>query len=356
MIRLTWRQFRTQGAVASVLLVAVAILFIATRGHVAHIYSVYHAAQNACIANPNCPGAGVGLSKSVSLLELIGTALVVVPALIGAFWGAPLIAREFENGTHRLAWTQSVTRTRWLATKLAVVGLASIAATGLLSLLVTWWSSPIDTDRSDRFSAGMFGERNIAPLGYAAFAFALGVVAGVLIKRTLPAMFATLFAFLATRIVFTLFVRQYLMSPARKFLGLDLSSVGYGTENGGQPTLITNQPNIPGAWIYSTHIVNKTTGQGLTAQIVKATCPSVGLPNGAPNPGPNTSTRIRVPAGVQSALQDCLTKIGASYHQVVTYQPANRYWTFQWYETAVFFAAALALAGFSFWWIRRRAS
>jgi hypothetical protein len=356
MIRLSWRQFRTQGGVATVLLVAVAIVFFATRGHVAHLYAVYHAAQAACNANPNCPGAGIGLSKSVQLLELIGTALVVVPALIGAFWGAPLIAREFENGTHRLAWTQSVTRTRWLATKLAVVGLASVAATGLLSLLVTWWSSPIDSDRTDRFGAGMFGERNIAPLGYAAFGFALGVVAGVLIKRTLPAMFATLFAFLAVRLTFTLFFRQLLMAPAHKSVALDLNSVGYGSENGGPANLITNQPNIPDAWIYSSHIVNNTTGHGLTAQFVAATCPSLALPNNAPNPPPGAQIRIRVPAGVQSALQDCVTKIGASYHEVVTYQPANRYWTFQWYETAVYFAAALALAGFCFWWIRRRAS
>jgi hypothetical protein len=356
-IRLSWRQFRTQGAVASVLLVAVAVLFIVTRGHVAHLYSVYHAAQAACIANPNCPGAGIGLSKSVQLLELIGTALVVVPALIGAFWGAPLIAREFENGTHRLVWTQSVTRTKWLATKLGLVGLASVVATGLLSLLVTWWSSPIDTDRTDRFSAGMFGERNIAPLGYAAFGFALGVVAGVVIRRTLPAMFATLFAFLGVRLTFTLFLRQQLIAPAHKSLPLGLATTGYGSNNGGAPTLMPNQPDIANAWIYSTHIVNNTTGQGLTAQVVKAACPSIGLPqNGGPTPAPGTQIRIRVPAGVQSELQDCLTKIGASYHQVVTYQPANRYWTFQWYETAIFFAAALALAGFCFWWVRRRAS
>ena len=63
------------------------------------------------------------------------------------FWGAPLVARELETGTFRLAWTQSVTRTRWLAVKLALVGLASMAVAGLLSLILTWWSSPIDGSR-----------------------------------------------------------------------------------------------------------------------------------------------------------------------------------------------------------------
>jgi len=58
----------------------------------------------------------------VSFLEAaLGLVVLVVPALIGVFWGAPLIARELETGTFRLAWTQSVTRTRWLAVKLGVV-------------------------------------------------------------------------------------------------------------------------------------------------------------------------------------------------------------------------------------------
>src|SRR5665213_2663361 len=132
MIRLTWRQFRAQAAVAVALLIAVTIVFVATRGQIDHLYTIYNKANAACIASSNCPGVSINLSKFDQLLELIGTALVVVPALVGAFWGAPLIAREFENGTHRLAWTQSVTRARWLATKLGVVGLASVAVSGLL--------------------------------------------------------------------------------------------------------------------------------------------------------------------------------------------------------------------------------
>ena len=154
MIRLSWRQFQAQAVVACGLLVAVLILFAATRGDIDHLYTVFTKANALCQNNPNCPGVGIELSKFDQLLELIGTALVVVPALVGAFWGAPLIAREFENGTHRLAWTQSITRARWLACKLAVVGLASVAVTGMLSLLVTWWSSPIDRAHQNRFGSG----------------------------------------------------------------------------------------------------------------------------------------------------------------------------------------------------------
>jgi len=65
--------------------------------------------------------------------------ILVVPALLGIFWGAPLVANELETGTYRLAWTQSVTRKRWLAAKLGLVGLWSMAVAGLLSFIVTLW-------------------------------------------------------------------------------------------------------------------------------------------------------------------------------------------------------------------------
>jgi hypothetical protein len=356
MIRLSWRQFHLQAAVATGCLLAVAILFVATRGHLNSLYVAYAKANAACTTNPNCPGVGINLSKLDQLLELIGTALVGVPALVGAFWGAPLIAREFENGTHRLAWTQSVTRTRWLAAKLAVVGLGSVVVTGLLSLLVTWWSAPIDRTRATRFASGLFGERNVVPLGYAAFSFMLGMVAGLLMRRTLPAMASTIVVFLAARLSFTYAVRPNLLSPVHKTLALGANGMGFGSTNSGPPTLMTNPPNIPNAWIYSTHIVDNA-GHGLSAQVVSATCPSLALPPlpaGAP-PGGSVGIRVAAPSGVQNALQACVTKLGATYHEAVTYQPANRYWGLQWYETAIYLAAALVLAGFSFWWIRHRA-
>ena len=61
-----------------------------------------------------------------------GAVLYLFPAVIGAFWGAPLISRELEAGTFRLAWNQSVTRTRWTLVKLALVGLTAMAITLVL--------------------------------------------------------------------------------------------------------------------------------------------------------------------------------------------------------------------------------
>jgi ABC-type transport system involved in multi-copper enzyme maturation permease subunit len=352
MIRLSLRQFRAQSYIAIGLLVLAAILLAATGPHFAHLYDVYAKAQAACAASPSCPNVQLHIGTLDSLLKLIGTALVAVPALVGAFWGAPLISREFENGTHRLAWTQSVTRTRWVTVKLALVGTASVAATGLLSLMVTWWSAPMDHADMNRFGSGVFGERDIVPLGYAAFAFALGVTAGVIIRRALPAMAVTLGVFLGVRLAFTYLLRQYLISP--KHLTTPLSSVtqGFGSSNGGPESLFLGAPNLPNAWIYSTRAVDAS-GHALTPQVASGACPALAAPSGPP-PGGGRH-QVQASASAQNALQTCVTKLSATYHGVVTYQPASRYWLFQSYETGIFLAAALALLGLSVHWLRRRA-
>jgi ABC-type transport system involved in multi-copper enzyme maturation permease subunit len=354
MIRLSLRQFRTQSWVALGLLAVVAILFASTGSHIAHIYDAYAKAETACVASTRCQQVNVVVGTFDRLLELIGTILVALPALIGAFWGAPLISRELESGTHRLAWTQSVTRTRWLAVKLGVVGAASVAATGLLSLMVTWWSAPIDRADSNRFGAGLFGERNITPLGYAAFGFVLGVGAGLLIRRTLPAMAATLGVFLGVRIGFTYLVRPYLLTP--KHLSLPLGRVvqGFGSTNDGPTSLFAGPPNLPDAWVYSTRIVDGS-GHGLTSVIATNACPALAQPLPLPGSAGTSGSPGAAPANGQDALQACVTKLSSTYHGLVTYQPASRYWIFQWYETGIFVAAAAVLAALCFYWVRHRA-
>jgi hypothetical protein len=353
MIQLTLRQFRTQAWVAIGLLLLAAVLLGATGPHLAHLYDEFDKSRAACGTSGRCLDANINLGKTYQLLELIGTALVGVPGLIGAFWGAPLISRELEHGTHRLAWTQSVTRSRWLAVKLGLVGLASVAATGLLSLMVTWWSSPIDHTNMNRFSSGLFGERNIAPLGYAAFAFVVGVSAGILIRRTLPAMVTTLALFLGVRLAFTYLIRQHLLAPVHASRALAGVVDGFGQTNGGPPMLFADA-KLPGSWIYSTRIVD-VNGHALTSHTLVATCPDLMQSFGS-NPAPTSGSVAPAPGGIQNTLQACADKLSPTYHAIVTYQPASRYWIFQWYETGIFVVAALALAALCFSWIRHRAS
>ena len=181
--------------------------------------------------------------------------LVVVPGVIGVFWGAPLMARELETGTYKLAWTQSVPRKRWLAVKLGLVGLFSVAAAGLLSLMVTWWSSPIDRVNADPFT--VFDQRGIVPFGYAAFAFALGVTAGMLLRRTVPAMIATLVVFAGIRLAVTNWIRPYLLAPLRIVSAVVPPGPGNGPGNGPSngPSNAAAAPS-PGDWVLSDQTIN----------------------------------------------------------------------------------------------------
>jgi len=351
MTRFAWLQFRTQAAVVFAGLAVVAIVLAITGPHLVHLYD---ATVADCAKYGDCSTASATFLQHDRFLQLLlDVVVVVVPGIIGIFWGAPLVARELETGTFRLAWTQSVTRSRWLVVKLAVVGLASMAAAGLLSLAVTWWSSPIDRANMTLFTS--FDQRGIVPIGYAAFGFAFGVLAGVLIRRTLPAMAVTLVGFVTTRLVFNHFVLPKLIAPVNRSFALNpgTSVQGFGSSNGGPFALLPGNPSPPNAWFYSAQFVNQS-GQPLTSHALATDCPLLvaGVPTGA-GPGGH-STPGPAPAGVRDALQSCITKLGATYHEAVAYQPASRYWPFQWYELAIYLGVALVLAGACLWWVRRR--
>jgi hypothetical protein len=354
MTRFAWLQFRTQAGVVFAGLVVGAIVLALTGPHLAHLYD-----QNVatCASHNDCQVAIPSFVRNYASLQgWLDILAAAVPAVLGVFWGAPLVARELETGTFRLAWTQSVTRGRWLVVKLALVGGASMVVAGLLSLMVTWWSSPFDKVSSNQFDASFFSQRGIVPIGYAAFAFALGVTAGVVIRRTLPAMAVTLVTFVAVRLAFTQWVRPNFAAPAHRLVALGSNPVGFGSSNGGPFTLFPQPPDLPNAWIYSTRIVDGS-GHALSQSALKAACPNLGQLVGPPPPDASgRSVRAVAPPGVKDTLHQCVTKLSATYHEVVTYQPAGRYWMFQWYELAIFLAAAVALSGLCYWWIRRRLS
>jgi hypothetical protein len=268
------------------------------------------------------------------------------------FWGAPLIARELEAGTHRLVWTQSVTRARWLATKLGLVGVASVSVAGLLSLIATWWFRPVDLVNTNLFTPPVFDERGIVPIGYAAFSFALGVTAGLLIRHPLPAMAVTLVSFVAIRVIVILWVLPNLIAPVHTDVPLTSApGLGFGPGPAGITFMTGGDPTIPNAWVLSSQLADKT-GRPPSAeslhQFIATACPSVASP-----PPSSTGGLSHIPAD-QNAFTDCLAQLSANFHEVVTNQPANRYWTFQWYETTIFVGLAFVLSSFCFWWVRAR--
>src|SRR6266536_3533930 len=259
MIWLTWRQFRAAGAMMFAALAVLAALLALTGPGLAGDYSTGIAA---------CTTQSGGCSNFVRqffnhhqgpFLALTAVVLVL-PALIGLFWGTPLITRELEAGTHRLVWNQSITRTRWLAVKLALTGLAAMTAAGLGSLAVSWWSSPIDKTAANFPKMGplLFDARGIVPIAYAAFAFALGVTVGMLVRRTVPALAITLVVFVAVQIAMPLLVRPHLLPPTRSTIEITTSNLdGINAPQGGGPVrAIVKAPTITGAWILSSHAVD----------------------------------------------------------------------------------------------------
>jgi hypothetical protein len=320
MIWLAWRQARAQTACALAAVAAVAI-------------------------------AALAAGRADTAVRLwLSIAVVVLPGLLGVFWGAPLAAGELESGTFRLAWTQDVSRVRWLALRLTVPALVSMAAAGLVSWIVTWWAGPLDRAGLDQF--GWFDSRNIAPVGYAAFAFALGLLAGALLRRTVPAMAVTFVGFTAVRVAFRLLVRPRLLPLETRVLALDPSSTGYGSEGflpfAPAASLQPAPPDIPDSWITSIAVVDRR-GGGLTGSELARTCPDIVHRA----PGGTGSGHVPVPQSARTVMEDCVTRLATTYHEVVTYQPASRYWPLQWYELCLFLVAALVLAGACAWRVRQ---
>lgn len=359
MIRFAALQFRAQALVAGAGLVVLAIVLVVTGPHLVHLYDTSVAG---CRAGADCASARATFLRTDHALRLALTVLMaVVPGLIGLFWGAPLVARELETGTYRLAWTQ-VHHSRWLAAELGLVGLASIAVAGLMSLMVTWWASPIDSAKHAVYAS--FDQRDIVPMGFAAAAFALGVLIGVLVRRTLPAIFFTLVGFVALQLLFVNFVRPNLLPPSHTTIAITQASAvngnwSYGTSTGlfgtsGPSTLIPPTPAIPDAWVYSTQLVDRS-GIPLTAHALAQECPLlVAGRNGSGGGAGIGGGETRVHSTNGQVQEACVTKIGATYHELVTYQPANHYWPLQWAELGIYLALAVGLGVCGAWLIRRR--
>jgi ABC-type transport system involved in multi-copper enzyme maturation permease subunit len=358
-----WRQFRSQAVVAASILAALIVVFLITGLHLNHVYDTV---VKPCVAHSDCNSVTQPFQNSDQVLQhLIQAGGILLPALLGAFWGAPLVAREFESGTFRLAWTQSVSRTKWLVGKLAVVALAAVVTEAIFSAMATWWARPFDHLNNSPFS--VFDTRDIAPLGYALFAVTLGVVIGLLVRRTVPAMALTLAAFAGVRILFTDYVRPHFASALR-YTTTFLSP--FQSSSGGAPTAITKGgPNVS-AWVLSDTTLNssgkviganggigpdgefnvQSLGQHRDALSGLGICP-----NRFPSPPAHLAGQ-RIHIGIDPAMMKAMATCINSFHlqSLFTYQPASRFWMFQWYELGSFVVLSALLAAFSLWWVRRR--
>ena len=353
MIRFAWIQARTQTAVVAAGVVVVTVVAAVTGPHLGHLYA---ATVAACRARQSCvAGVNPFSNGDYALYGALGMLVLILPAIVGLFLGAPLVARELESGTHRLAWTQSVGRRRWLATKLGVVGAASVAAAGLLSLAVSWSARSVDLTKADQFR--YFDQRDIVPIGYAAFAFALGVVVGLLVRRVLPALATTLAAFVAVRYAVERWLRPHLVSASHSATSLrGASRLGFAVQPGSVSVSVqADAPHIPNAYVLSAQLVDRA-GHPVSGpamhQFFVQNCPTIAqapLGPGAANPA------TQGPAD-PAVFNACIDRLASIYHQSVAYIAPTRYWTMQWLEMGLFLAVALAFVGVAVWLIKRTPS
>jgi hypothetical protein len=308
----TWRQHRAQLVAASGLLVALALAALGT--HVP-IQAAYHRdTLSECLPPTARSGCDIIVRHFQSQFESWVASLrilAVLPALAGVFIGAPLLARELEHGTHSFAWTQGVTRRRWLLAKTSLLAGATVVAGAIASVVVMWWRAPFDTLEGRMAPSGFDIEGLVVP-AYALYALVLGVLAGLIFRRSVAAMTATLVAFGATRFLVVWFLRPRFLAPLHQTIA---------------PTDASPQPVD---WI-----LNDTLVDGGGRQI-SAAREDLALLH---------AQQARIDPHAYIATLD--------WKRVITYQPADRFWTFQLLEAGLFVGLAAAVVLLTVWLVRR---
>jgi hypothetical protein len=323
----SWRHHRIALAGVAVFLGALAV-WLWTAG-----LQLRHAFAAAAACHPSSSNACQNLIVTFQSTNVIlkgGFLLQPLPALIGAFVGAPMLAREIETGTFRYAWTQGFGRRRWAVAKLVLVGVAVAAFAGAFSVLVSWYYQPyLATGNGTVFSSpsplspGLFDLRGVAFAAWTLAAFAIGALAGMLIRRVVPAIAATLAAYTGLALLAGNVLRQHYLTP-----------------------LAAKGSNLPGsAWITSEWWTRGGTfafGGRPPVVLLQQLCPS------SFRSGPGG----RVGVSGSFSPTTCLVQHG--YTQWSDYQPASHYWPFQWIEGGWLLALSVLLIAVTVWLVRRR--
>lgn len=328
MIWLVWRQHRGQLIAGAAGLALLSLFLFVTGSSMRHISAssgltgclekLGDAPMVRFIQDEGCRDLGARFASRFFGLRLLGLVLfTLTPLLAGMFWGAPLIAREIEQGTHALVWTQGITRRRWALVQFGAVTAMTAAIVAAYAWVVTWWYEPLNAATGERFQWLIFDQQGLVPLGYALFALALGVLAGAILGRTLRAMATTVVGFLVVRFAVAVWLRpHYLAALERKY-----------------PVIGTTEPNrLLGNWLIG--------GGG----------PGVGAVYDALGHRLKGGQMMCPPPVAQA----CVEQVGRGAYNFEIYQPAHRFWTFQSIETALFAALALILLFGAAWWVRHR--
>ena len=313
-----WRLQRTETIVTAAIVAAVAALLVPVGLHMASVYSQDHLSACTNVQNFTC-GNSVGnfLLRFGGLNTLIGW-FNLLPGLVGVLLAAPLLL-ELENGTFRFAWTQSVTRRRWIAGKLGIAVAVALLAALVFSQLITWYQGPLE-DLNGRLESSSFDFGGTVDYAYVLFALGLALVIGVLVRRTVPALIVGFVGYVVARVFTDSWLRQRLLTP--------LSATWKSSAPG---------PNLNHAWVLQEGPSNRF-GHFLF--------------NDSP-------VAVASPSHCHSSIIGGHTCVRAfatppSAYMRAVYFPASRFWALQGIETALFGGIAVALILFAAWWIHER--
>jgi len=323
----TWRQHRVASAAVACFLGALAVWLWLAGNSLHHAYAAAIACHPA--TSPACADLVRGFNGMDDFLAN-GVILQVVPVLIGAFAGAPVLARELETGTFRYAWTQGFGRWRWTLAKLVSLAVAVAAAAGSFGILLSWYYQPyfgpgnqaLGLSEVTPFFPGLFDLRGVGFAAWTLAAFTIGALAGMLIRRVVPAIVATLAGYAGLAFAAGTFLRPHYLTP-----------------------LVTSNPDEPAsAWIISQWSVKdgKFAFAGFPPNhLLDQFCSSVPSAPGSYKPS-------------SASFTQCLAQHG--YTQWTSYQPASRFWLFQWIEGGWLLALSALLIAATVFLVHRRAA
>lgn len=300
MIWLSWRLQRTETLVALGVLVLLAALLVPTGINMSDAY--HHDGLGACLSinqSRACSNAIGGFRARFQSISDLASWFTLVPGLLGVLLAAPFVY-DLEHGTYRLAWTQSITRGRWLVGKLGLSIVVALLTAGALILLFTWWRAPM-AQLDGRLENGIYDTTGTVVIGYTLFALGLALALGAVWRRTAAALTVAFVGYFATRIIFDYQLRDHLVAP--------LQATWRGLQ---QPHSLDNAHVISMvATINGRHVLG---GGGFFGGNVKLAAPNLR---------------------------------NAVFHAV--YQPQSHFWPLQLTETAVFVGVALLLIAFAAW-------
>jgi ABC-2 family transporter protein len=322
----TWLQHRAAliGVAAGLAAIAAYMWIVGIPLH--HAYAIELACHPS--GSDACLQLTSGFNDASALLRN-GWILQLVPALIGAFVGAPVLARELETGTYRYAWTQGFGRCRWTLAKLAGLAFVVTAAAGAISLLFSWYYQPYfgannqarDLTQLTSLAPSLFNLRGVVFGAWTLAAFSIGALVGMLIRKVVPAIVATLVAYTALAFVTGAWLRERYLTP-----------------------LETRSLNVPSsAWVVSQNWTKggHTVSQSMLYQVLQGAPAEVAGKEGG---GPNLHALVAWQYLVQHG-----------YIQVTSYQPLNRFWAIQWIEAGWLLGLSVLLITSTVLLVRRRA-